>query len=215
MLGPSLLLYNSFVSRSVVSNSLQPHGLWLTGLLCPWDSLGKNTGLNCYSLLQKSLTNSNEGWTLRTSLHRSSQSYLKNTCICSGILNWTFSLWLSFCFCFFGESPDVVKLRKTSIFHLKTDLEMLGLSNEGMCAWEWKKEREVAQSCPTLCGPMDCSPPDSSIHEIFQARVLEWVGISFSRASSWLRDRTQVSRTAGGFFTVWATKEACIIKSVF
>ena len=134
-------------------------------------------------------------------------SYLKNTCICSGILNWTFSLWLSFCFCFFGESPDVVKLRKTSIFHLKTDLEMLGLSNEGMCAWEWKKEREVAQSCPTLCGPMDCSPPDSSIHEIFQARVLEWVGISFSRASSWLRDRTQVSHHADRRIRVWATRD--------
>ena len=40
---------------------------------------------------------------------------------------------------------------------------------------------EVAQSCPTLCEPMDCSPPGSSIHGIFQARVLEWVAVSFSR----------------------------------
>ena len=39
----------------------------------------------------------------------------------------------------------------------------------------------VAQSCPTLCDPMDCSPPDSSVHGIFQARILEWVAISFSR----------------------------------
>ena len=38
----------------------------------------------------------------------------------------------------------------------------------------WKKESEVAQSCPTLCNPMDCNPPDSSVHGIFQARVLEW-----------------------------------------
>ena len=43
------------------------------------------------------------------------------------------------------------------------------------------KWREVAQSCLTLCNPMDCSPPGSSIHGIFQARVLEWVAISFSR----------------------------------
>ena len=50
------------------------------------------------------------------------------------------------------------------------------------------------QSCLTLCGPMDCSLPGSSIHGIFQARVLEWVAISFSRVSSWPRDRTQVSR---------------------
>ena len=43
-----------------------------------------------------------------------------------------------------------------------------------------KSEREVAQSCPTLRDPMNCSPPGSSIHGIFQARVLEWVAIAFS-----------------------------------
>ena len=46
------------------------------------------------------------------------------------------------------------------------------------------KESEVAQSCLTLCDPMDCSLLGSSIHEIFQAKVLEWVAISFSRGSS-------------------------------
>ena len=40
---------------------------------------------------------------------------------------------------------------------------------------------EVAQSCPTLCDPVDCSPPGSSVHGILQARILEWVAISFSR----------------------------------
>ena len=49
--------------------------------------------------------------------------------------------------------------------------------------------------CPTLWDPMDCSLPGSSIHGIFQARVLEWVAISFSRGSSWHRDPTQVSQT--------------------
>ena len=43
-----------------------------------------------------------------------------------------------------------------------------------------KSESEVAQSCPTLSDPMDCSPPGSSIHGIFQARVLEWGAIAFS-----------------------------------
>ena len=42
---------------------------------------------------------------------------------------------------------------------------------------------EIAQSCPTLCSPMDCSLPGSSVHGIFQARVLEWVAISFSERS--------------------------------
>ena len=45
-----------------------------------------------------------------------------------------------------------------------------------------KSESEVAQSCPTLCDPMDCSLPGSSIHGIFQARVLEWGAIAFSAA---------------------------------
>ena len=47
-----------------------------------------------------------------------------------------------------------------------------------------ENESEVGQSCPILCDPMDCSLPGSSVHGIFQARVLEWVAISFSRGSS-------------------------------
>ena len=70
-----------------------------------------------------------------------------------------------------------------------------------------KHEGEVAQFCPTLCDPMDCSLPGSSVHGIFQAIVLEWIAISFSRGSSRPRDRTQVSRTVDRRFTVWATKE--------
>ena len=54
-------------------------------------------------------------------------------------------------------------------------------------------KREVAQSCPTLWDPMNCSLLGSSLHEIFQARVLEWVVISFSRGSSWPRDLTRIS----------------------
>ena len=65
----------------------------------------------------------------------------------------------------------------------------------------------VTQSCPTLCDHMDCRLPGSSIHGIFQARVLEWVAISFSRGSSWPRDWTRVSCTVGRRFTVWATRE--------
>ena len=53
----------------------------------------------------------------------------------------------------------------------------------------------VAQSCLTLCDPVDCSPPGSSVHGILQARTLEWVAISFSRGSSQPRDRTCVSCT--------------------
>ena len=63
----------------------------------------------------------------------------------------------------------------------------------------------VTQSCLTLWDPTDCSPPDSSVHRLLQARTLEWVAIPFSRESFRPRDRTQVSCMAGGFFTDWAT----------
>ena len=59
---------------------------------------------------------------------------------------------------------------------------------------------------------MDCSPPGSSVHGILQARILEWVAISFSRGSSQPRDQTQISCTAGRFLTIWATREAFICK---
>ena len=55
---------------------------------------------------------------------------------------------------------------------------------------------------------MDCSLPGSSVHGILQARILEWVAVPFSRGSSQTRDQTQVSCTAGRFFTIWATREA-------
>ena len=63
----------------------------------------------------------------------------------------------------------------------------------------------VLESCVTLCGPVDCSPPGSSVQGISQARILEWVAISFSRGSSWPGDRIHVSCMAGEFFTIWAT----------
>ena len=65
----------------------------------------------------------------------------------------------------------------------------------------------VLQSCPGLCDPMNCSPTGSSVHGILQARILECVAISFSSRSPWPRDWTQVSCTAGRFFTIWTITE--------
>ena len=67
------------------------------------------------------------------------------------------------------------------------------------------------QLCPTLCNFMDCSPPSSSIHGIFQTRILEWVAISHSRGPSPSREGTCISLSfalAGRFFTISATWEA-------
>ena len=67
----------------------------------------------------------------------------------------------------------------------------------------------VAKLCQVFCNPMGCSQSGSFVHRISQARILEWVAIPFSRGSSRPTDLTQVSYTAGRFFTFWATREAC------
>ena len=89
--------------------------------------------------------------------------------------------------------------------------------------WEFKKYwissaiyyllwvSEVTQLCPTLCDPMDCSLPGSSVHGILQARVVEWVAISFFRGSSWPRDWTWVSHIGGRHFNLWDTREALLL----
>ena len=60
----------------------------------------------------------------------------------------------------------------------------------------------VTKCSPTLCDPMDCSPPGPPVHGISQARILEWVAISFSRGSSQPRDQTCISFIAGRFFSI-------------
>ena len=79
-----------------------------------------------------------------------------------------------------------------------------------LCPWKWGGAVKVlvAQLCPTLCDPMHRSPSGSSVHGILQARILKWGAIPFSRGSSRPRDRTLVSHITGGFFTIWATREA-------
>ena len=66
----------------------------------------------------------------------------------------------------------------------------------------------LSRSVVSLSHPMDCSPLDSSVHGILQARILEWVAVPFSTGSSWPRDQTRVSCIAGTFFTIGAIREA-------
>ena len=82
-----------------------------------------------------------------------------------------------------------------------------------LCFCVKESESEVAQLCLTLCDPVDYSLPGFSVHGVFQARVLEWVAIAFSRGSSRPRDQTRVSRIVGRRFTLWATREVNLKQS--
>ena len=111
------------LSRSVVSNALQPNGLYPTRLLCPWNFPGKSTGVGSHFLLQ-------------------------------GIFPTQ------------GSNLGLPHCRQT-LYHL---------SHQGI-----PHTAKSLQSCPTLSDPMHWSLPGSSVHGIFQARVLEWGAIAFSR----------------------------------
>ena len=120
-----------------------------------------------------------------------------------------------------GSSKKQESSRKTSIsvychpayltYMQSTSWETLGWRKHKL---EWRllevkwSEVKWSQSCPTLCDPMDCSLPGSSVHGILQARILEWASIPFSRGSSQPRARTQVFCITSRFFTIWVTSEA-------
>ena len=95
----------------------------------------------------------------------------------------------------FVSCPGFLSTRKLrDAFQRKICVRQVLLKYELLC---YESKSEAAQSCLTLCDPMDCSLPESSVHGIFQARTLEWVAISFFRGSSQPRDQTQVSLIVG------------------
>ena len=104
------------------------------------------------------------------------------------------------------------------IYHIQNSKAKEGgistTTKPSICIYTCEKVK-VTQSCPTLCNPMDCNLPNSSVHGILQTRILERVPMSFSRESSQPKDRTQVSCIAGRFFTNRATREAWCITYVY
>ena len=102
------------------------------------------------------------------------------TGVCQAPLSMGFSkqeYWSGLPFPYPGDLPDPgIDPRSPTFQAHSLPSEPLGNFSES--------ESEVTQLCPTLCNPVDCSPPGSSVHGILQARILEWVAISFSRGSS-------------------------------
>ena len=101
-------------------------------------------------------------------------------------------------FIIFGLEPNLQHLWGLSVLLLLFDYYN----------YEWKVKVLVAQSCPTLCDPMDYSLPGSSVRGICQAPILKWIVISFSKGSSWPRNWTWVLCIAGTLFRVWAIPSA-------
>ena len=211
-------------SRSVMSDSLRSHGLY-----SPWNSPGQNTGVGSLSLLQRIFPTEGLKlglllcrWILYQLSHKGSPRRRKvkvkllltlcNPTDCSlpgfsiqGIFQARVSEWVAISFSS-GSSLPRDRTRTSRIAGRRFTLWPTregGFEQADALPSEppgKKVKSEVAQLCPTLCDPMDCSLPGSSFHGILQARVLEWVAISFSRGSSRPRVRTRVSGIAGSRF---------------
>ena len=147
--------------RSVISDSLWPHGLQHARLLCPWHFPEKNAGVGCHFLLQGILPTQGSN---------------------PGLLHWQAGSLLS-------EPPGkptpsrrIPEVGKLLLFYvlILSSLNLAQESRRQTCIGQ----SEVAPSCPTLSNPLDCSPPGSSVHGILQARILEWVAISFPTQGS-------------------------------
>ena len=108
--------------------------------------------------------------------------------------------------------PSITRLRSPS--PIPSGCIFDAAFEQGRCSfmsWNlpWKTwETESLSRIRFFVTPMDCGAPGSSVLGILQARILEWVAISFFRGSSWPRDRTHVSRIAGRRFNLWATRGA-------
>ena len=154
-----------------MSDSVRLHRRQPTRPHRPWDSPGKNTGVGCHFLLQYMKVKSEVSQPCLT---------LSNPMDCSlpgssahGILQARVLEWVDIAF-----SSTALQM------HFKMLLSIRKCPQR-MCA-------KLLQLCPTLCDPMDRSPPGSSVHRILQARILEWISMPSSRGSSRPRDQTHI-----------------------
>ena len=161
--------------------TLQHDGLYPPRLLCPWDSPGKNTGVVCHFLLQRIFL--------------------------TQVLNLSHLHWQEYSLPLVPPGKPYIDIDTGTDINIDIDIDIdikicmdgriwnwwatvHGAAKGGTWLSDWTHRHiclfccSVAQSFLTLCDPMDCCPPDSSVHGIIQARILEWVAISYSRGSS-------------------------------
>ena len=171
---------------------MRSHRRQPTRLPRPWDSPGKNTGVDCHFLLQcmKEKSESEVAQSCLTlsdpmdyslpgsSIHRIFQAR---------VMEWGATAFSNYkcCCCVASVVSDSVRPHRRQPTRLPHPWDSPGKNTGVGCHFllqcmKVKSEGEATQSCPTLSNPMDCSLPGSSIHGIFQARVLEWGAIAFS-----------------------------------
>ena len=187
-----IYIHMCVLSHSVMSNCLQLQGLQLLDSSVHGNSPGKNIGVACHDLLQgifptqrqnPGLPHCRQILYLLSQMQGMTYPYSKtsyNVSI-SRMGNLASKRLYNVAGTYFPTFPPSTLILIPQPLHLVFFCQT-NYSTKS------ESESEVAQSCPTLCNPMDCTLPGSSIHGIFQARILEWVAISFSRKSSRPRD---------------------------
>ena len=149
-----------------MSDSVRPHRWQPIRLPCPWDSPGKNTGVGCHFLLRCMKVKSEREVVQSCLTLRDPMDYSLPGSSIHGILQARVLEWAAIAFS--EMSSDTVRCPVGGKNH-RSQITM------SVCT-------KLLQSCLTFCNPMDYSPPGSSVHGILQARILEWVAISFSNA---------------------------------
>ena len=171
------LIFRRYVlfSWDVVSDSLRSHGLYPARLLCPWDLPGNNNGMGCHSLLQEVfLTQGSNPHLLPC--REILRHWATREAPWKGMLLLLLSRFSRVRLC---ATPEMAAHQVPRPWDSPGKNTGVGCHFLLQCM-KLKSDSEVAQSCLTLRDPMDCSPPSSSVHGIFQARVLEWGAIAFS-----------------------------------
>ena len=131
-------------------------------LLCPWDSPGKNTGMYCYALLQEIFLTQGSNRCLLCLLNCQTGSSPLGPPGNYKVFNSTLQKCQGSCIHFSGPLKQIAThLLPSNVQYAKS-----------------------LQSCPTLCNPIACSPPGSSVHGLLQARILEWIAMPSPRGSS-------------------------------
>ena len=158
---------------------MRPHRRQPTRFPHPWDSPGKNTGMGCHFLLQcMKVKSESEVAQLCLTLSDPNDCSLPGSSI-HGIFQARVLEWVAIAFSnnlLSSSSFQIWSGEQTGF--LCSPAGVLPFGNGRLALWP---RMLVTQLCPTLCDPMDYSPPGSSVHEILQARILKWIAVPFSR----------------------------------